>query len=178
MRRENDYYPTPEWCARHIPVRLAGHTILDPCPGQGHLMRAIEKYHDPERVLGIELDAERAAIAGVPCSNALDENTSWPDVNMVVTNPPFSLAAEFVERAIRPINDIETNLCAVIMLLPISWLEPAKKRERLLLSGLDRIHVLPRRPSFTRDGRCASSAYAWFVWRPGGGHARVTWGAK
>jgi len=84
----------------------------------------------------------------------------------ILTNPPFSLAEEFVEHAL--------ELCPhVIMLLRLAFLE-SERRSRILDTGsLARIHVFRRRlPMMHRDswtGPKASSAmaFAWFVWDRG-----------
>lgn len=44
-RVKNDFYETPSWCveaiAPHLPKYL---TVLDPCAGQGAILRAFERH--------------------------------------------------------------------------------------------------------------------------------------
>lgn len=81
----------------------------------------------------------------------------------IVTNPPFKLAGEFVEHALRLVP-------SVIMLLRLAFLE-SERRTPILDSGmLARVHVYRKRlPMMHRagwEGRRANSgmAFAWFVW--------------
>ncbi len=107
----------------------------------------------------------------------------------IITNPPFSKAAEFVARAIE-----EAPL--VCMLLPLSFLEggirkggngPAR-RKVLDEHPPARIHVFRNRlPMMHRDGwkgrkSTSQRAFAWFVWEAGWVGAteirRITWGER
>ena len=81
----------------------------------------------------------------------------------IVTNPPYQLAGEFVEKAL--------YFCPkVIMLLRLAFLESVKRTDILENSGLARIHVFRNRlPMMHRKGWAgpkASSAmpFAWYVW--------------
>src|SRR5215472_15289800 len=84
----------------------------------------------------------------------------------ILTNPPFSLAEEFVEHAL--------ELCPhVIMLLRLAFLE-SERRSRILDTGsLACIHVFRRSlPMMHRDGwtgpkASSAMAFAWFVWDRG-----------
>ena len=78
--------------------------------------------------------------------------------NYCVGNPPYSLAQEFVTKAL----EIADN---VIFLLRIDFLGSLKRgklyREKW---GEPDIYVLERRPSFTGDGQTDSNNYTWFWW--------------
>lgn len=84
-------------------------------------------------------------------------------VELVLTNPPYRFATEFVARALA--------LCPrVIMLCRLAFLESAKRAPILDGGQLARIHVFVKRlPMMHRDGWAgprASSAmpFAWFCW--------------
>lgn len=87
-----------------------------------------------------------------------------PDgVQAIVTNPPFKLANEFVEHALR--------LCPrVIMLLRLTFLESTRRTSILDNGHLARVHVFKNRlPMMHRDGwtgpRVSNpTAFAWFAW--------------
>jgi hypothetical protein len=86
-----------------------------------------------------------------------------PGIELILTNPPFKIANQFVEHAL--------ELCPrVILLLRLGFLE-SKRRSSILDTGkLARVHVFKSRlPMMHRDGWAgpkASSAiaHAWFVW--------------
>jgi hypothetical protein len=84
----------------------------------------------------------------------------------ILTNPPFSLAEEFVEHAL--------ELCPhVIMLLRLAFLESERRSPILDTGTLARIHVFRQRlPMMHRDGwtgpkASSAMAFAWFVWDRG-----------
>lgn len=167
VRRADDFYSTPEWCVDALAKVLDfGPSCLDPCAGTGAIMRAVEKYG--ARAMGIELDHGRAALAHAQPGDALSD-APWPHTHTVVTNPPYSLAMNFVLRALR-----QEPPGGVAMLLRLNWLASRKRAEFHRLCPSD-VYILPRRPSFSEDGKTDATEYAWFVWRlPGaGGHWRV-----
>jgi hypothetical protein len=84
-------------------------------------------------------------------------------VEAIITNPPFKLAGEFVEHAIR--------LCPrVFMLLRLAFLESERRTPILDSGNLARVYVFKSRlPMMHRAGwqgpRASSSkAFAWFCW--------------
>jgi len=89
-----------------------------------------------------------------------------PSVGCVITNPPYKLAQQFVEKALE-------KAPLVIMLLRLAFLESERRRKILEHSGLARIHVFRNRlPMMHRHGwtgKKASSAipFAWFCWERG-----------
>lgn len=162
VRRADDYYATPSWCTlsilRHLPdFKLA----LDPCAGDGAILRVLrETYSARVLVEGIELDQERARVAGARHGDALAPSTAWPRADLVITNPPYKLAMEFVERALAEVTPGGT----VAMLLRLGWLA-SQKRAAFLRRNTPCVYVLSRRPSFTGSGT-DSADYAWMLWGP------------
>jgi hypothetical protein len=56
------------------------------------------------------------------------------------------------------------------MLLRLPWLG-SQKRAQWQRENPSNIHVLPKRPSFTADGKTDATEYAWFIWSSDvGGH--------
>jgi hypothetical protein len=97
----------------------------------------------------------------------------------IVTNPPFKLAEEFVEHAIK--------LCPVtMMLMRVAFLEGLRWEKRGFKENLARVWVFaPRLPMMHRagwDGPINSNsgmAFAWFIfrrdWAKNGGQASINW---
>jgi hypothetical protein len=85
------------------------------------------------------------------------------DCDAIITNPPFTLAEEFVAIALE-------RAPLVIMLLRLAFMESDRRTGILEGRGLARIHVFRKRlPMMHRagwEGRKANSgmAFAWFVW--------------
>jgi hypothetical protein len=79
---------------------------------------------------------------------------------LIITNPPFSLAIDFVKKAL---NDVADN-GRVIMLLRLNFLE-SKERKKFFDENMPEfIYVHHKRMSFTGKGT-DSVAYAHFIWR-------------
>lgn len=158
--RRGDRYDTPEVAVRALlKVEKLPHKIWEPACGTGNIVRAL-------REAGHKVFATDLNDRGCPSSIARIDFLlpSIPvECDAIVTNPPFSLAEQFVEIALK-------RAPLVIMLLRLGFME-SKRRSRILDgAGLARIHVFAKRlPMMHRDGwqgRKANSgmALAWFIW--------------
>lgn len=84
----------------------------------------------------------------------------------VITNPPFSLAKEFIERG------LEVSDRLVIMLCKIQLLEGTKRKDMFLNTPLKYIYVHTTRQSTRKNGEptnngkkwATTMCLAWFVW--------------
>ena len=83
------------------------------------------------------------------------------DFDVIITNPPFNIAREIIDKALKDVNDNGF----VIMLLRLNFLG-GKLRYDLWQKHLPKyIFVHHRRMSFTEDGKTDSIEYAHFVWQ-------------
>jgi len=188
VRHASDYYVTPipaivhflkEW-AKDEPALKSVRQILDPCAG-GTMQKAdgtnaLPKSY-PVAILRLSIWAQSVAIETLdirPDSTAefigdyLTLNpVTIPD--LIITNPPFSLAQEITEKALRDV----TPSGFVVMLQRINWLGSEKRREWWQANMPQRIYVHSERMNFTPGQRNAqgklmhgdSIEYAHFVWR-------------
>ena len=89
----------------------------------------------------------------------------------IVTNPPFSLAEEFIHHALGQTRR------KVVMFLRLAFLE-SRHRKTTMFEGhtpLEKVIVLSKRvslmpPTLNKRGKMrsvAAVAYAWFVWQHG-----------
>lgn len=170
-RRKDDFYATPGWC---VDLLLAMKDLfqpflwgkfLDPCCGDGAILARLPPTC---HAYGIEKDLSRVSSANKSASCATiiagDFLTDVQHVNWydhVITNPPYSLAQEFVEQSLRAVKRHGT----VAMLLRLGFIASSKRKAFWANNPADRILVLPKRPCFTGDGRSDACEYAWFVWR-------------
>lgn len=164
-RSLNDFYGTPPYCVGLIwpHVRTSG-PILDPCAGDGSMVRFLRAQSPTSVINAIEIDAERAprvdGANSVIRENFLLMPTEMiPQAELVITNPPYSKAIEFVERSL----SVATR--TVAMLLRLNFLGSMKRYE-FFRSAMPDVYVISKRPSFT-DGGTDSCEYAWFVWNAG-----------
>jgi hypothetical protein len=168
VRNADDFYATPPWATRSILKALCRDralyspmAILEPSAGNGAIVDEIRAFGFPnEGIEAIEIDPNRADASGAQCADFL---TIAPDprFDLVITNPPFSLALEFAKHALQFLRPGGT----LALLLRLNWLASGKRSE-WLRDNTPSLYVLPKRPSFSADGKTDATDYAWFVWRP------------
>lgn len=121
--READFWPTPSWVTEaliaHCPPSRSV-AIVEPAIGDGAIAYVLDTY-GYRVAIGIDIRRECAAPATCWCNNILIDDflciASAIDLKYaIITNPPFSLAQEYV-RACRPRARPYTAL-----LLPVSAL--------------------------------------------------------
>lgn len=178
-RRENDHYETPAWVVdalldnHSLPMRGSG--VLEPCAGSGAIIRAIDQYYFqramkrsfPFVAVDIQPDNEKA-LRECATFVRITDFLAWEPhgtYNVIITNPPYSIAQQVVERALE-IARRQDEPAEVIMLLRLAFLESEKRYEFWRQNPPSKVLVLAARPSFTGDGKTDSAAYAWFVWSP------------
>lgn len=163
LRHANDLYVTPKWAVDAILPHMGAPTrVLDPACGDGELLRAAADFwHGRVQMYGIDIEDR-----GWPLTDVRDalKPEPWPVVDMILANPPYSLAFEFVCRALQEARrrNRQNGTCAV--LLRLAWLAGQKRAEFHRQHPSD-VYVLSKRPSFTGAGT-DSADYAWFVWGP------------
>ena len=181
MRREHDFYPTPRWCVERLLERVpivwwGASTMLEPAAGNGALVNAVNDFTAGPTWDVYEIREEcRKDLFECEGVNSI-HTTDWLEADIpddveysaIITNPPYSLAEQFVWRA------LQWPACRVLMLLRLNFLGSAK-RHKLFGQYMPNVYVLPNRPSFTADGRTDATEYAWFEWFPllRGGRART-----
>lgn len=158
-----DDFPTPPWATRALCERLHdtsppwGLTVREPAANRGYMARPLAEYFT-------RVQASDIHDYGVGFD--VDDYLFGPDptpVDWTITNPPFRLAEQFIERALR------TSAAGVAMIVRVAFLEGQGRHERLfsrcppsaILQFTER--VVMHRGRVTADGSTAT-AYAWLVW--------------
>lgn len=165
VRRDRDYYATPAWCTELVLDRLDGpDRILEPSCGDGAILRVLrERVPSHVELHGVEIDRSRfdmvvgTAVVMLADFLTLDPSSAEP-YDLVITNPPFSLASDFVQRSL----DWLTPNGVALFLLPLSFLA-SQRRAPWLAKHCPDVWPLSRRPSFTGGGTDAVD-YAWMRW--------------
>jgi hypothetical protein len=159
-RPKGDFFPTPDWCTevllRHFtPAGM----VWEPACGEGHMSRVIERkghfvfsttLYDQGYGHGRDVDflAEKEPMSGI---------------YSIITNPPYSIADEFVEHAIKLMR---ARGGAVAMLLRNEW-DCASSRRHLFMPSacFDTKIVLTKRPRWIEGSKGSPRhSYAWYVW--------------
>jgi len=165
-RVENDYYATnPESTKALLSVEDIIYPALEPACGEGHIAKLLNE----DLTQSCDLVYRGYGIGG--STNFLTDEMIG-EFNTVITNPPFSLFTEFVEKALRVANK------KVIMFGKLVALEGQKRATFLETTPLKYVYVFKKRQQILRNGneidpktgkKWASNtmAFAWFVWEKG-----------
>lgn len=172
-RSPYDFYPTPVDCVvKLLENETVYGNILEPCAGDGVICSTIlQKLSNTMFIDAIEIDeSHQDKLSDCGAARIFYKDILQVDGNflskydVIITNPPFSIAQEILEHILDNVDLEETK---VIMLLRLNFLGSQKRHEFWKKHLPDRIHVLSKRPSFTGQGT-DSQEYAWFVWDKNG----------
>ncbi|MFK0273675.1 methyltransferase [Ensifer sp. NPDC090286] len=170
-KRSLDDFPTPPWATRALCETLAalGHdlstkTVREPAANRGFMVRPLREYF-----------GDASDIMDYGCGWAV-EDFLFPyrleEVDWTVTNPPFTLADRFVERAL----DTSRIGCAIIV--RSAFLEGVGRYEQLfrdtppalVLQFCERVAMVKVDPEAS-----SATAYSWIVWLKGEKDTRQRW---
>ncbi len=176
-----DDFPTPPWATRALCEFLRDEELIrpgmscrEPAANRGHMVAPLWDWFD-----AVEASDVHDYGAGFPVSDYLFGPLPEP-VDWTITNPPFRLAEQFIERA------LATSRIGVAMIVRAAFLEGVGRFERLF-SEQQPAHVLQftervvmHKGKLSANGSTAT-AYCWIVWRPSSPgkmarpHARLSW---
>lgn len=140
---QSDFYPTPMWCYENLDIDWSQFTSAhEPCRGDGRIQRWLQQH-------GVKTTYSEIREG----KNFFSWNGK---VDLILTNPPFSLSQEFIDHSIERANTI-------IMLLRVNFLGSVSRYDWWKENSPTCMYVLSKRPSFTGIGTDATE-YAWFVW--------------
>jgi hypothetical protein len=157
-----DLFPTPPWGTRALceyAVDLKGKSVWEPACGFGHMSRALIEYADSV----ISSDKYEHGYGNLYDFLAVDNPVPPPTCDWIITNPPFSLAEEFIIQSIPLVN------VGVAMLVRIAFLESVGRYNTLFANlpptsiwqYTERVPMLEGR--LVRKASSAT-AYTWLIW--------------
>lgn len=177
-----DDFPTPMWATRALCDRLSNNdiplhssTVREPCANRGYMVAPLDEYF-----ANVEAADVHDYGVGYPVHDYLFGPKPDP-VDWTIMNPPFRLAAQFIERA------LETSDRGVAVFVRAAFLEGeerfktlfTKLRPTVVLQFVERVVIHkgvmrqkgekywdPNADNGEGKWRSASSAtaYSWIVW--------------
>lgn len=149
-RVERDLYETPAWVTDALIPHLRSdlRTIWEPAAGTGKMVRALEA--DGRTVIATDISTGQDFL----------QESRRDVVDAIITNPPYTLAGEFIEHALTLTDGV------VAMLLRTDF-DHASGRFHLfgLNPYFEKKVVLTRRIVwFERPGAAPSFNHAWYIW--------------
>ena len=167
-RKKSDFYETPYTLTRKfldVEYFNKNSTVCEPACGGGAITRVLKEHWEDDKVTAYDQE-----------TNFLWETGEY---DYIVTNPPFSIAFEFIQRA----KLVAKSKFA--FLLPLSYLHNKKRFDEIYSDrtyGLEKVYVFTRYPmlgeALREDGKYNTGmmVYAWYVWTNGySGLPTVDW---
>ena len=179
-RVDYDFYATDPIAVQKLLTKYAinGREVLEPCIGNGNIANTINKFYTNKcNITGIDI-VDR----GYPNTIVHDYLTWETDkkFDCIITNPPYSLAKEFVEKSMSLLNDgygeDGYSNGQLIMFLKIQFLEGVKRKELFEKYPPKYIYVFRNRMATWNNGEpldpngkrwATTMCHAWFVWEKG-----------
>ena len=165
-RVENDFYAThPDSTKALLEVEEIIYPALEPACGEGHIAELLEE----SKTYATDLINRGFGETGIDFLTK--DFIDFGVINTVITNPPFNLFQEFVEKALEIANK------KVIMFGKLQALEGQKRATFLQMTPLKTVYVFKKRQQPMRNGKSndevtgkkmsSTMAFAWFVWEKG-----------
>ncbi len=156
-RKERDCYETPEWVTEallpHIPGRVE--LVWEPACGSGKMASVLGRPEVAFKVAHSDIESG--------CDFLSLPDLGVPYADAIITNPPYNLATEFIEQALR-LTDEKSGFVA--MLLRTDF-DHAKGRKVLFADAgpFAKKLVLRQRIRWI-EGSTGSPSFnhAWFMW--------------
>jgi hypothetical protein len=148
VRVQNDFYPTPGYTIDSLFEFINWDRVksfCEPCKGSGAILDKVPQL---------------PVMSYCELSEGVDYLTypyAVDKFDLIVTNPPFSLAAEFLVKSLREAR-------CVAYLLRLNYLG-SQKRVQLWdeIGTPNKLLVLSKRPKFINN-QADATEYAWFCW--------------
>ena len=159
QRKKSDFYETPYRITRHLLNRESFDKrlrVCEPACGDGAMVKIFEEHWKLNKITAYDIEK--------------DFLTETGQYDYIITNPPFSLAYEFIQKA----KQVATKKFA--LLLPLSYLHGKKRHDDIYSDreyGLKKVYVFTRYPmlgdDLREDGRYKTGmmVYAWYIFENG-----------
>jgi hypothetical protein len=155
-----DFYPTPGWATvALLDAEKFDGPIWEPACGDGAMSEVLRAAG----YMVVSSDLHNRGYGTWGLDFLTDNRAELAAIPNIVTNPPYALAAQFLDRALAHATG------KVALLLRLAFLE-GSRRERSIFRTRPpaRVYVFSERITFYPSGiQTAGSgtvAYAWFVW--------------
>lgn len=178
-----DDFPTPPWATRALCEQLVarGHPlhlqhVWEPACNRMHMVRPLGEYFDRVHATDVH-DYGDPRQDGV-IDFLIDWGADAPDVDWVITNPPFRLAADFIRHALRFARvGVAVFVRSAFVEGQGRYVELFRNRpEAIVMPFVERVALwkgvlLDPDIKVWRDGResnpTSATAYSWLVWTHG-----------
>lgn len=163
-REQFDYYATdPKAVEMLLELETFSPMVWEPACGEGHISKVLQAH-------GYEVVSTDLIYRGFGCPEPLDflDKTLCGFAGDIITNPPYSVGLEFVERALERVRPGRK----VAMFLKVQFLEGQKRGEFFKKHPPRTVYISRSRLTCYKNGdmrgrHSSAVAYAWYVWEKG-----------
>ncbi len=159
-----DNFPTPSWATEIIiPYLRTPKTIMEPAVGEGDMLRVLQRRWPRASYITCDIrDVDPPSDYHI--TGDFLAMPPEPLADLVITNPPYcrNWHAEFAKKCLTHVRPGGQ----VALLVPTGFAGSAR-RLRFHLDHPADFYWLPRRPSFTGDGKNGGTEYMWWVYTAG-----------
>lgn len=167
-RVEYDYYATNPLAVSMLmdKYKFRGKTFLEPCVGEGHIAKEVLKHMTLESTF---LDIVDRGYENTIVTDFLQWETD-KKFDIIITNPPYSLAKDFVEKSLSLLN----KKGQIAMFLKIQFLESDIRKVFFKNYPPKYIYVFSDRMPTWNNGNPVNPktgkkwqttfCHAWFIW--------------
>lgn len=163
-RASLDYYATdPKAVELLLQMETFSRLIWEPACGEGHISKVLQSH-------GHEVISTDLVYRGFGDPEPLDflEETIEGFDGDIITNPPYSVGLEFVERALDSVRPGGK----VAMFLKVQFLEGKRRGEFFKTAPPRTVYISRSRLNCFKNGDMSKKAesaiaYAWYVWEKG-----------
>ncbi len=176
-RVSEDYYATPPEATRVLLDSFGLNdclTFYEPACGEGHISKVIEKHYPNRDIYSSDLIYRGYGYGNMDFLKFTEAN-NWlfrgkNKVDCIITNPPFKLAQEFIEKALKLSNKY------VIMFAKIQLLEGVARKKlfdkfppKYIYVFTDRVNPLRNGSPVDENGKkwASTMCFSWFIWEIG-----------
>lgn len=165
----NDYYATPPQDTQNFLDLICDeidineiNTILEPAAGGGHIIDVLYEYFPHAKIDGVDIEPKREDIVELDFL----ETEGFNNYDLVITNPPFKLAREFITKS------LELSNRYVMYYLKIQFLEGKTRKDWFKTLPMKYVYVYSYRSNPLRNGELldergkpwsSTMCFAWFV---------------
>jgi hypothetical protein len=175
-RQQVDYYATdPATILPLLEREGFASQIWEPACGEGHLSKELERVG--KAVRSTDLIDRGYGEGNIDFLMQFD-----PCDCDIITNPPYSLAQEFVEHALFLQDKSEVENLKTAMFLKLTFLEGKQRKKMFEKHPPCKVYVFSSRQQcakngeFNKDKNSTAIAYAWYVWHKGfSGKPEIEW---
>ncbi|MEN2765737.1 NAD(P)-dependent oxidoreductase [Ornithinibacillus xuwenensis] len=171
-REKDDFYPTPPHATNALLDRIEFKgDIWEPACGDGAISEVLTKHG--YKVYSSDLFDRGYGEPGIDFLKVSEKNVV--PFSSIITNPPYKIAKEFVEKSLEVTDD------KVAMLLKLNFLESVNRYGMFKSTPLKHVFVFSKRltfyePNSEKKGKSGVLAYAWYVWEHGyTGNPQIDW---